>query len=380
MASKTIAVNFRDGTSTVDAPFNYNNFGNTKIGIGQLSSDLKDITNASTGYTLDVTAAFTGSTGSGSNATSGTGNFPESCCDRYWYTNTTSTLQLGGITSGTTYIIEYVGHQGFQGTRDADVTIGATTTRYDNSTDATPNAAISFSGTVSGTTLDIDVTVVNTFAIMNGIYITLTEPAVLAITTPPTVVKSQTQGTVVIDSPVTAPTTLNTEVKFDNDSGAAATVNSVAANGGDSYDINFTFPRTAAKVFGATGYPLYVEVAAENATTGNIPYSPKTDESYVIIVTPDVSTALYTQYSGSSFLPSDQWVYKNTTTPSGISVTYDDSLFFTLDSIPSSNQTITGYRIANDGTVDVEDTVTFTAEGSDNLINLKLNIGINIGI
>lgn len=82
----------------------------------------------------------------------------------------------------------------------------------------------------------------------------------LTLDSTPTDVNSQTQESSVVSNPATAPTTGNTQVKFDDDLGPAATMNSVT--GSDPYTLNYTFPRTTTKLFSATGYPLYHEVDA----------------------------------------------------------------------------------------------------------------------
>jgi hypothetical protein len=365
MATHVIAVNFYDSTDTSAAPFSYNSFaGTSATSVNTLSSDLKNTSNVSTGYSLDVTAVFAGSGGSAATATSGTGNFTEAVCDYYWFQQTTTaTLQLGSLVVGSTYTIECIGHRGGLGSRETDFTIDGTTTRYDNSGGSTPNAAVSFSGTLTGTTLDIDQDFTSTASYTNGLYITITEPSTsVTITSEPATVYSQTQASITITSIGNTPTTGNTEVKFDDDSGVAATVDSITSNGGDSYDVNFTFGRTAAQLFDDIGYPLYVEVATSYSdTSGTIPYAPKSGENYVTVGTPDTGSELYTGYAGGTFVSGDQIVYENTTTPSAIALSFASDTNFTLGSTPTSTEEADLYRIAAAGTVDVIDTITFTA-------------------
>jgi hypothetical protein len=175
----TIELNFYATSDTATGGFAYNSFaGALATAVAQISSDLKDTTNVSTGYTLDIVAPFTGATGSTTNATSGVVNFPDNVLDYYWYAGSTATLRIGGLTNGDSYTVECIGHQSTQPTRDTDFTVGGATTRYDNAGVATPNEAISFTGTVSGTTLDIDAAVVASFAYLNALRITITSSGV----------------------------------------------------------------------------------------------------------------------------------------------------------------------------------------------------------
>lgn len=191
-----------------------------------------------------------------------------------------------------------------------------------------------------------------------------TEPSSLTLDSTPTDVNSQTQESSVVSNPATAPTTLNSEVKFDNDLGPAATVNSVT--GSDPYTLNYTFPRTTAKKFDATGYPLYHEVDAESVTSGNVPYLPVAEQTYTDLSSP-VNTAgtLGETYAGSPAATGDQWVYDtNLTGDAGITLTVDAQGYWTLSGTPSTTSTASFYRIDSTGSVDVEDTITFTVAGS----------------
>jgi hypothetical protein len=185
----------------------------------------------------------------------------------------------------------------------------------------------------------------------------------LTLDSTPADVNSQTQESSIVSNPATAPTTGNTEVKFDNDLGPAATVNSVT--GSNPYTINYTFPRTAAKKFDATGYPLYHEVDAENVTSGNVPYLPVAGQTYTDLSSP-VNTAgtLGETYTGSPAATGDQWVYDtNLTGDASITLTVDAQGYWTLSGSPSITSTASFYRIDSTGTVDVEDTVIFTVGG-----------------
>lgn len=183
---------------------------------------------------------------------------------------------------------------------------------------------------------------------------------VLTLDSVPTDVNSQTQESSQVSTPATTPTTGNTEVKWDNDSGAAATVDSIT--GTDPYTINFTFPRTAAKLFNSTGYPLYHEVDAENVTSaGNVPYLPISGQDFIDLSSPvDTAGTLGETYAGSATATGDQWVHDTALTGDAtVTMDVDAQGFWSLDKTPSTTSTADFYRIDSTGTVDVEDTITF---------------------
>jgi len=194
----------------------------------------------------------------------------------------------------------------------------------------------------------------------NEFYWAIQETAAgLTLDSTPADINSQTQESSQVSTPATAPTTGNTEVKFDDDLGPAATVNSVS--GSDPYTLNYTFPRTTAKLFSATGYPVYHEVDAEDVTSGNVPYLPVAGQTYTDLSSP-VNTAgtLGETYAGSPAADGDQWVYDtNLTGDASITLTVDAQGYWILSGTPSAPSTASFYRIDSTGTVDVEDTIAF---------------------
>jgi hypothetical protein len=172
MTDTVIYVEF--GSLTVaPTPWSYNEFQGTSV--QQLTSDLIDGSNTSTGLTLDITAAFTGFTGNAGSATTGAGGWPEEIFDFYYYMGaTTATLQIGGLTNGDTYVIELAGHRGSSGRNTVYDIDGGTSQTYTAAAGTTPNAPLSFSGTISGTTLDINSSRVSVFGYLNGFKITIT--------------------------------------------------------------------------------------------------------------------------------------------------------------------------------------------------------------
>jgi len=184
----------------------------------------------------------------------------------------------------------------------------------------------------------------------------------LGIDTPPATIEAGTQASVVISNPPTTPTTGNTEVKFDDNLGAAATVDSVSGTG--PYTINFTFPLTTTKQFDATGYPLYVEVTTESDTSAAIPYTEPTGYDYTDLVGPvTTSGSILEGYTGDTPVTGDQVVYTTPTAPTSIGFTVGADGEWILDSLPIVDQTVDRYVIQADGTVGTEDTVTYSVGG-----------------
>lgn len=197
---------------------------------------------------------------------------------------------------------------------------------------------------------------------MHGSILVFSASAVFGIDTPPGSIAAGTAADVVVSNPAVAPTTGNTEVKFDNDLGPAATVNSIS--GSDPYTINFTFAKSTTKQFDTTGYPLYVEVAAENDTSAAIPYNEPTGYDYTDLVNPaTTSGSILEGYTGDAPVTGDQVVYTTPTSPDSIGFTVGADGEWILNSTPSQNQTVDRYVIQADGTVGTEDTITWTVSG-----------------
>lgn len=189
-----------------------------------------------------------------------------------------------------------------------------------------------------------------------------TDAPSFTIVTPPASIVADTQASVVVNYSAVTPTAGNTEVKFDNDTGPAATVDSVTGSG--PYTINFTFPKSTAKPFSGIGYPLYIEVGVESDISTAIPYSEPTGYDYTALVNP-VTTAgsILAGYSGDAPVTGDQVVYTTPTSPSSITFTVEPDGEWVLDSAPVINQTVDRYVIQADGTVGTESTVTYTVAG-----------------
>jgi len=185
----TIYINLGSTGSNVVPPWDDNNFGTTaSTTVGVISSDLLDDTSSSTGIGFENITAFNGASGSIGAATVDSGGWPHQTFDFFWYFNGTGgTQRLTGLTNGDTYVIEAAGHQS-NAARDTNFTIGGTTTLYDSSGTTTPNPPISFSGTISGTTLDIDPALVSTFGYVNGFKIIITAAASGPTVTGPTTI------------------------------------------------------------------------------------------------------------------------------------------------------------------------------------------------
>ena len=172
---------------------------------------------------------------------------------------------------------------------------------------------------------------------------------------------------VTVSTPAVVPTTGNTEIKLTDDTGQAATVDSVT--GSDPYVINYTFPRTTAKKLDATGYPIYIEVAAENVTSANVPFLPVSTQRFIDLSSPVATAGTYGAiYAGAVAATGDQRVHDIVSTSESIPLDADGAAygaeqdFWAIRSQPIATQTATFYLIQADGTVDVEDTITFEVE------------------
>ena len=185
-------------------------------------------------------------------------------------------------------------------------------------------------------------------------------PATFSIDTPPAQINADTQASVVISNVAVTPTLGNTEVKLNNDLGVAATIDSIT--GTDPYTINFTFPKSTPRQFNPTGYPLYVEVAAENKTTStDVPYFPPVGYSYTTLNNPLTTVgSILNGYTGDAPVTGDQVVYTNTTTPEDVGVTVQANGEWILESLPVDNVSISRYVIQTDDTVGTEASVDFT--------------------
>ena len=221
-------------------------------------------------------------------------------------------------------------------------------------------------GAVTGTVGDtFDFAVINSsdysrMALDSG---TIIDPPVLALDSTPTEVNSQIQNNSVVSTPAVIPTVANTQVKWDDDLGPAATVNNVVGN--HPYTISYTFPRTTQKKFSNAGYPLYHEVDAESVTSGNVPYLPIPGQTFVDLVNPVTSAgSLGENYTGSPASTGDQWVYDtNLTGDMSVTVSVDAQGLVTLSRAPTILSSFEYYRIDSDGTVDVINTFIVSATG-----------------
>jgi len=253
-----IYVNLYTTTNTAPSPWTNNAYGSGSVGVGVLTADLLDDTSSSTGVGLEVTNAFTGAAGSTGIATADN-VWPKEVFDVAWYTDgTDGTLRLTGLTNGDSYTVELAGHTS-NSSRDTNFTVGATTTLYDSAGTGVPNAPISFSGTVSGTTLDLTAELVSVFGYANGFTVELTGAAGPTLTGP----ASTTEGS----ATVAAGTDLDTVTTFSLisgtfsiaqtiDSATATTLNYVAESGA-----NDCVPATP-----VLGVPLEATISAAGVT------------------------------------------------------------------------------------------------------------------
>lgn len=199
----------------------------------------------------------------------------------------------------------------------------------------------------------------------------------LAVDSVPSVIRATVEATSTVSDGATAPTTGNTEIRFDDGSGHQATVNSVT--GSNPYDVDYTFPRTTAKLFSVTGYPVFHKVGSEEATSANVPYLPPTTQDYQDLVSPSNGAGtLGETYAGSPAADGDQWVFDTTLTGDNtITVTVDEKGYWILSGTPNVDSSISFYRIDSDGTVDVVDTITF--ESVSNTLVAAEGVGTSTG-
>lgn len=182
------------------SPWSFNNLNTTDVdptAISTVKADLKDDSDVVTGIGLDVTKVFDGVSGSSVTATSGAGGWPEDVFDHQWFFGVAgATLQLTGLTNGDGYSIELAGHAP-DSARDTDFTVGVETlVQYDNAGTGVPNAPITIAGTVSGTTLDIDMDRVSVFGYINGFKLTITPAATGPVITGPATITESTDSNI----------------------------------------------------------------------------------------------------------------------------------------------------------------------------------------
>ena len=200
-----VNLNNNAGSSHPSNPWAYNDVYPAVTVAGSIVPDLLDDTGTTTGISLTAVNGVTGAISSTTVATSGAGGWPEEVFEGAWYFGASGeTHQLGGLTNGDSYTIEAAGHAS-NAARDTNFTVGSTTL-YDSAGTGVPNAPISFSGTVSGTTLDIDMAVVSTFGYVNGYKITIT-PAASGPTTSNIVLNGEATHEVIQTMIATANTT-----------------------------------------------------------------------------------------------------------------------------------------------------------------------------
>lgn len=187
----------------------------------------------------------------------------------------------------------------------------------------------------------------------------------LTLDSAPANVRNQTSASSQVSTPATAPTTLNSEVKWIDDTGPAADWDSIT--GTDPYTFNYTFNRLTPKLFDAVGYPLYHEVDAENVTSaGNIPYLPIVTQDFTVQSSPVEVDTVWENYAGTTPATGGQCVYdKNLTGDVTITMTVDAQGYIEISGTPSVESTADFYAIAAVGggeVVDVEGTITVSLE------------------
>lgn len=176
-----IHVAFSWGATRTANPWLYNEFLVADT-VTELSSDLLDSTGASTGYTLDITTAFTNEHSGSQGATGGVGDWTEAVFDWDWFINNGSTavLQFGGLNENDTFVLEVAGHYS-SASRDTDFTVSPaneSTTTYDNAGTGAPTDHVTFTGTIGAAgTIDVTTEGITSAGQINGIKLIITAGA-----------------------------------------------------------------------------------------------------------------------------------------------------------------------------------------------------------
>ena len=258
-----IYVKFDDAGRTVPTVWTDNFFEDAHLlPTGVLKADLKDDTDADTGVSLYIDAAFGNSGGSVNNATAGVGEFDETVLDSAMFTANggTGTLRLTGLPSGASYTIDLTGHTN-QSARHTEFTVDGSSQDYLVGTASSPTTPASFSGAVDPDgEIVIDVTKTASgqfYGYINGFILEYsTAPSGLTIDS--TDASMQRAGTfsLTYTSPNIVSTSLNTVLSSGNDTLSNPTV---TANGGDSYTADFDVGDLTKQV-DATGYDWTLEI------------------------------------------------------------------------------------------------------------------------
>jgi len=353
-----ILVAFQEGGTVPDnaapATWNYSNDGS----VGTKVADLLDSTGAATGisWAVGAGASFTelGSSGAFSSDHQG---YAEECWETCWYAsgdndpiefdgfpaNQTGTLKFGAWTSSG---------------RNTRLNDGQGNTATATAKSEPPNTVTTLNWQADGTgKLTISPEVVSNFVYIQFFDIEYTASASLAIDSEPTEVRATESFSIDVSNPATAPTTGNTTGNLNGLTGIAP--DSVSGSG--PYTITWTLPRTTAKLFDGTGYTFDIDIDGETVSTSTLPYLPQTDWDYITLATPDTGSEIYTQYSGTTPVATDQGVWETLANPDGATITVADDLAWTFTPSPRSEQTSGVYVIQADGTVGLLETITWTA-------------------
>lgn len=259
MTVTVIYITFNKSVSDASTvPWSYNNIFPSVTSPGPIKADLKDDSDVDTSISLTSIIGVSGHAGGTTTATSGAGSWPEDVFDNSWFFGSSGeTHRLGNLNNGDSYTIETAGHT-TDSARDTNFTIGSTTL-YDNAGTGVPNAPISFSGTVSGTTLDIDMALVSTFGYINGYKITITSAAGPTLTGPASTTEQSATvatGTDLDDVTIFSLISGSFSIEQTIDSATATTLNYVAESG-----VNDCTPSTP-----VSGVPLAATISAAGVT------------------------------------------------------------------------------------------------------------------
>jgi hypothetical protein len=363
-----ISACFTSNSTGQATPFSYNVFNDTQNNaIAQISSDLIDNTNASTGVTLDVTTVFPSTGFFGGGATADAGDFPEYVLGGHWRTGngTSSQLTIGNLPVGASYTLQLIGHQN-DPDRDVLFTVEGSSQEYLVGAVSAPTTALSFSGTVDSAgelVIDVQKTATGEFyGYINGFILEYTAgPTGLAVDSTDATMQRNTNFQVVCSTPTTTPTTGNTTLTNGNDTLVPSSV-----TGADPYTLTFPVGDLTKQV-DATGYDWTLTVDLETATTGNIPLAIQAGYTKVDLVDPVTTNAsLLFGVTGDTPITGDDLEYDVTSTlDSGVTLGVAATGVWTVTEAVSGDWvtdiTVSRRVVQANGTIGTEAVVTLSA-------------------
>lgn len=341
----TVKINFDKSGSSAITGWN-SLYGGTASNVA-----LNDDQGSSSGLTLTKTGGTTSDFNNAGYADTAVDGIPVAVWDSFWFFSDAvadPVFTISGFSANEAVTLKIAGFKGNQAWSTTFDVNGAQQTYVcpGGAIPQTPPTPLTFNTTANGSgQIVVTATELSSYGYIT--FITLEYGATLAIDSTPSEINPETSFSIQVSGPATAPTTGNTTGNFTGLTGIAPD----SVTGSDPYTITWTLPRTTAKLFDATGYVFDITIDAETASTSAIPYEPPTGSDYITVGTIDTGAQVYTDYTGGTFVSTDQLVWDNSP-----SLSFTDDLNYVVTGTLSA----TVYRIAAAGTVDVENTITFS--------------------